>query len=72
MKCESYGEWVKMNSSLNAFITEDVISLGDKGKTMVQAINYLSIIITSNDSPFKMNEKDHRIFSIRCIQSQRR
>ncbi len=26
MKCESYGEWVEVNSSLNAFITEDIIS----------------------------------------------
>ena len=62
MKCESYGEWVKMNSSLNAFITEDIISLEDKGKTMVQVNNNLSIIITSNDSPIKMNEKDRRYF----------
>ncbi len=29
---------------------------------MVQVNNNLSIIITSNDSPIKMNEKDRRYF----------
>ena len=62
MRTESYGEWLKINSTLNAFITEDLISLEDKGKTMIQVNNNLSIIITSNDSPIKMNEKDRRYF----------
>ena len=62
IRTESYGEWLKINSTLNAFITEDLISLEDKGKTMIQVNNNLSIIIASNDSPIKMNEKDRRYF----------
>lgn len=53
-------EWKKMNGALNAIITEKSISFESKGKNAVCLTNNISTIITSNESPIRMNEKDRR------------
>lgn len=60
LKCNSTSEWKVMNSALNVMITEQLLSIEAKGKDAINIKNHLSIIITSNDSPIQLNQKDRR------------
>lgn len=60
LKCNSASEWKVMNSSLNVMITESLLSIEAKGKDAINIKNHISIIITSNDSPIQLNQKDRR------------
>lgn len=60
LKCSSTSEWTLMNSSLNMITTENMISIEEKGKTPINIKNHISVIITSNDSPIKMDRNDRR------------
>lgn len=62
LRCQNASDWKVMNSTLNGLATEDTISIECKGKDAINIKNNLSMIITSNDSPIKVDKNDRRYF----------
>lgn len=60
LKCASPSEWKQMNSSLNAMATEGTLAIECKNKDCINVVNNLSIIITANDSPIRVDKSDRR------------
>ena len=60
LRCDSVHAWEAMNSSLNNLITENTMNIEKKYKDAFLRSNHLSVIITSNNSPIKMDKNDRR------------
>jgi shikimate kinase len=60
LRCDSIHSWEAMNSSLNNLITENTMNIEKKYKDAILISNHLSVIITSNNSPIKMDKNDRR------------
>ena len=60
LRCDSVHAWEAMNSSLNNLITENAMNIENKCKDAFLRSNHLSVIITSNNSPIRMDRNDRR------------
>ena len=60
LKCESMGEWARMNGALKNMITGKKIDIEPKGEQRINIANLISVIINSNESPIRLSSTDRR------------